>query len=64
MLKHRTDLLERHIRKPDNKVRDLCPIFEILKEGRHRDTRTAKHSCATHTLGVTFDSGTRGPLNQ
>lgn len=31
MLKYRADLLERDTRKPDNKVRDVCPILEILK---------------------------------
>ncbi len=31
MLKHCPDLRERDTRKPNNKVRDVCPILEILK---------------------------------
>lgn len=63
MLKHRADLLKSDTRKPVNKVRDVCPILEILEESSHRDTSTAKNPRATHTLRITLNGWARGPIN-
>jgi len=63
VLKHGADLRKRHARKPVNKVRDVCPILEILEEGRHRNTRAAKHPRATDQLGVTLHGWARRPIN-
>lgn len=63
VLKHRAGLRERDARKTGNKVRDFCPVFEILEQRGNRNARAAKNPRATHALGVTFNGWAGRPIN-
>lgn len=63
MPQHGADRFKGDARKPENKVGNLYPIFKILEESGHRLSRAAKHPRAAHTLGVTLNGWTRGPIN-
>ena len=55
MVENGLHLFDGDARKPLDKLSDLAPIFQILKESGDRDARPAKHPCATHALWVTLD---------
>ena len=63
VLQHGTDLRACDTREPDNKVRDLRPVFEVLEQGRDRDTGTVKNPNATHALVITFYGRAGRPFN-
>ena len=58
MLEHGANLFERDAGEPLYELRNLCAVFEILKEGGNRHARAAEHPRSTDSLGIAFDSRT------
>ena len=52
MVENRAHLFDGDARKPLDKLSDLDPIFQILKESGDRDARPAKHPRAAYALWV------------
>jgi hypothetical protein len=63
MFQHLSGLLDRHTRKPFHKFGELRAIFQIFKQGRYRNARTAKYPSAAYALGITFHSRAGRPIN-
>ena len=55
MVKNCARLFDGDARKPLNKLSDLDPIFQILKESGDRDTGPTKHPHAAYALWVALD---------
>ena len=55
MVENGPHLLDGDAREPLDKLSDLDPILQILKESRDRDARATKHPRATYALRVTLD---------
>ena len=62
MVEHGFDLLTRDARKPEQEISKTRPIFQVLKEGLHRDTSSSKDPRTTHSTRYTLDSGAGRPI--
>ena len=62
MLQHRTSLLYGDAGEPSDEVRQLCPVFKVLKEGGYRHAGAAKTPCAADLLGVSINGWTGRPI--
>ena len=63
MLQHGASLLQGNAWKPFDEIRKLSAILQIFEESRYRDARAPKHPGAAYALRVTFNRGTRRPVN-
>ncbi len=48
--------------KPLHEIRDLRPVFKILKQCSHRNARATEHPGATDTLRMPLNRGTSAPV--
>ncbi len=55
VIKHCAYLLFGDAREPLQELLDLSAVFQVLEQGRHRNTRTAKHPRAAHPLGFSLN---------
>lgn len=62
MLQHRTSLLYGNAREPADEVRQLCPVFKVLKEGGYRHASAAEDPSPTHLLGVSINGWAGRPI--
>jgi hypothetical protein len=46
-----------------HKLRDEPTVFQVLEQCRDRYSTTTEHASTTDALGITFYSGTRGPVD-
>ena len=63
VLQDRVNLLRSGPFEPFDEVVDRGSIFQVLEQRGDRHSRTAKDPCATHTLGIAFDSGAGVPVD-
>ena len=63
VLQHDARLFKCDARKQFRKLAYLHAIVKVFEESRDWHARATKHPCATHALGVEFDSRTGRPVN-
>ena len=63
MLQNRTNLLQRHARKPFHELRYQSTILEVLKQRSYRHTGPTEYPSAADALRITFNRWARRPVN-